>query len=100
MRTAHLSFLERDEQTETQDLLAKIPFIELIFEHGLVKMLELRERKLRRQQFETDRFVTHLAFEPGHPGRENSGMVEGQLRHLRERKPTGVSRVGSGFGLV
>src|SRR5436190_12491372 len=65
MTSGHLGFLEWNEQTEAQNFLAEISLVQVGFEHRLVEMLELRQGKLRRQQLEADRLVTHLAFQPG-----------------------------------
>ena len=55
MTTGHLGFPERDEQAEAQDLLSEIPFVQIVFKHCLVEVLELRERELGRQQLEANR---------------------------------------------
>src|SRR5881396_2259288 len=98
MAAGHPGFLERDKQAEFQDFLAEVALVQLRFQHGLVKMLELRESELRRQQLEADRLITDFAFQPGQCGREDVSVVERQLGRIRNRKPTGVGSVGGGLG--
>src|SRR5437016_1747250 len=88
MASSHLCFLERNEQAEAQDFFAEIPLVQLSLQHRLVEVLELRERELRWQQLEPDGLVTHLAFESGARSRQNVGVVESELGHFRDRKPT------------
>src|SRR5215471_473900 len=63
MPTGHVSFLEWNKQSEAQHFFSEVPFVQIGFQNGLVKMLQLREREFERQQFETDRLITDLAFE-------------------------------------
>jgi hypothetical protein len=65
MPSHHLSFIQRDEQSEAQDLLSEVPLVQFGFENCLIEMLELRTVELRRQQLKPDRLISHFGFKAG-----------------------------------
>src|SRR6185437_5832218 len=100
MSPDHLCFFERNQQAEAQDLFAEIPLIQTSSKNGFVKMLKLGKRELWRQQLETDRLVTHLAFEPLKGGSQDVRVVEREFRNFGNWKPFGVRRIRGRSGVV
>src|SRR5262249_22866377 len=100
MPPCQLLLFQRYEDAEPQNLFPKIPLIQARAEDGLIQMLELRERELRRQQFETDWLVTHLGLQPPQRHSEDLPMVERQARSRERGKPVHVPRVRGRFHAV
>src|SRR5215204_5028339 len=65
MTSGDLGFLQGNKQSEAQHFFAEVPLVQPGFEHRFVQMLKLRERKLRRQQFEADWLVADFSFQAG-----------------------------------
>ena len=59
----HVGFdlVQLGEDAHLQNLLPEVPLIQRAVQHGLVQVLQLAERELRRQQFKADRLIPHLA---------------------------------------
>src|SRR5579884_1128492 len=58
-----LHFLQRHQKVHAQDLFAEVALVERLLQDRLVQPLELRQGKLRRQQFEANRLIANLALE-------------------------------------
>ena len=89
-----LDFVGLFQEIHGQDLAAKVPLVERPLQHGFIKVLELRERELGRQQLKTDRLVTHLALETLQRHAEYLAMVEGQRRQVKLRQTRRRRAVG------
>src|SRR5258706_14464298 len=63
MPAGHLGFVERHQQSEAQHFFAEVPLVQSGAQDRLVKMLQVGQRELRRQQLEADGLITHLALQ-------------------------------------
>jgi len=59
-------------------------------------MLQLRERKRRRQQLEADRLIANLPLEAIECQVNDRLVLKGQRRRFADREPRGLSGVGYG----
>jgi len=85
------------EKAHRQRFAAEVAFVERPFDDRFVEMLQLRKCELRRQQFEADRLIADLPFEPFQRDVENLCMIEGERRRVGHGEPSGIAGVGSGL---
>src|ERR1051325_4976392 len=97
MRDCLLIFVERLEQLHAEDFLAEVPLIERLLEHGFIQALQFSERELLRQQLEAQRFIPNLRLQSSQTGLRDGFVIEGELRQLRDGKPSHGLRIRRGL---